>query len=267
MGEETAAVRETNDLCRDIASTRRRIEERADALRDRLSTKELVRPVTDRLRETLGVGGEKILDAFRENPVPLTLVGIGLGWLMLKDSGYLYRAGPAGRRGTGLRSVAKGAREAAHQVGDAAGAVSETVGDVAGAVSERVGEAAHRTGEAARHATAAVREGASRTADWFSRTLEESPLALAAGAMAAGLVAGLAIPVTEKEREALGQIGEQLAQKVLEQTPQGGQPTAQEAPRAEAPAPEPRPTAEGALPAPAPQTGQGTNPGSEPQLG
>jgi hypothetical protein len=226
MGEETVAVRETNDLCRDIASTRRRIEERADALRDRMSAKELVRPVTDRLKETLGAGGEKILDAFRENPVPLALVGIGLGWLMLKDSGM------RDRRGARLRSVAEGAREAAHEVSDAADTVSEKMSD-----------AAHRTGEA-------VRRRAVRTADWFSRTLEENPLALAVGALAAGLVAGLAIPVSEKEQEALGQIGEQLARKVLEQEPEGK--ADEEAPRAEAPAP---------------PAGQGTNPGIEPHLG
>ncbi len=261
MGEETDSMRETDDLCRDIASTRRRIEERADELRDRMSAKELVRPVTDRLKGTLGAGGEKIMDAFRDNPVPLTLVGIGLGWLMLKDSGYLYRGG-----GSKLRSVTAGAREAAHQVGDAAGAVSEKVGDVAGTVSERVSDAAHRTGEAARQATAAVRQGASRTADWFSRTLDENPLALAVGALAAGLVAGLAIPVTEKEQEALGQIGEQLAQKVLQQAPEGGRPAAEEAPRAEAPAPESKPIGEAPAPSAGP-AGQGTNPGIEPHLG
>jgi hypothetical protein len=210
MGEESVAVRGTNEVVRDIASTRRRIEERADALRDRMSTKELVRPVTDRLKATFGAGGEKILDAFRDNPVPLALVGVGIGWLMLRDSGMLGRGGDARRSAeSALRSVGEGAREAAHSVGDAAGAMSGKVSDVA-----------HQTKEAAQQARAAVRRGASSTAEWFDHRLNDNPLALAISALAAGLVAGLAIPVTEKEREALGKLGEQVAQKVLEKGPE-----------------------------------------------
>jgi len=252
MGEESATVRETDDLCREIASTRRRLEERADALRDRMTAKELIRPVTDRLKDTLGAGGEKILEAFRDNPVPLTLVGIGLGWLMLKDGGYLYRGRGGGSR---LRSMSRDAREAA-----------QTVGEAAGAVSEKVSNMAEQTREAAHQARESVRRGAAHTADWFSRTLEENPLSLAIGALAAGLVAGLAIPVTEKEQEALGKIGEQMAQKVLERAPEGAQPAAGENPGTEAPAVESKSVGEEGV-APASPAGQGTNPGMEPHFG
>jgi hypothetical protein len=249
-------MRDTNELCREIASTRRRLEGTADALRDRMSAKELFRPVTNRLRGTLGEGGEKILEAFRDHPLPLALVGIGLGWMMLRESGVLTRgASPSGRAPSRLRSVA---REAAHGMGDAAGEVAERVGGAAGNVAEKVSGVAHQTREAAhqarvavQHAGQAVRKGAASTADWFGRTLEENPLTLAAGALAAGLVAGLAIPVTEKEEEMLGSLGEDVAAK-FEDAAQQALEKAPGADDEEAPKSEALPSAEAAPQPPVP---------------
>ncbi|HLY12166.1 MAG TPA: hypothetical protein VKW04_22885 [Planctomycetota bacterium] len=145
-------MRASEDLCQDLASTRRRIEQRAELLRNRVSPKELIRPLTRRLQGTLGEGGEKILDAFREDPLPLTLVGFGLGWLLLKD---LRAAKP---EESGARS--------------------------------RPGADPGQTPEPARKMSEAPLV-------WIARTLKENPLTVAVGALAVGMVAGLAFPMPE----------------------------------------------------------------------
>jgi hypothetical protein len=193
MGEQTTSVGHPDQVSREIESTRRRIEQRADALRDRISPRELIRPLTDRLKDTLGEGGEKVLDVFRENPSPLTLVGVGLGWLLLKDT----RSGKATEPGIRAADVASGAREAAQHVGEAASAVSGKIGGMA-----------HRASEAAR-------KGATSTADWFATTLDQNPLALAIGALALGMVAGIVIPATEEEEQTVGKLGEKAAEAAL----------------------------------------------------
>src|SRR4029078_4485195 len=102
-----------------------------------------------RRKDTLGEGGEKVLDVFRENPIPLTLVGVGLGWLLLKDSrsGKAMEPGiraadvasdarwaKALERGSGAADVASGAKEAAQQVGEAASHAASAVSDKIGSV-------------------------------------------------------------------------------------------------------------------------------------
>jgi len=223
MGEQTTSMRPPDQVSREIESTRRRIEQRADALRDRMSPRELLRPLTDRLKDTLGEGGEKVLDVFRENPIPLTLVGVGLGWLLLKDT----RSGRPMEPGIRAGDIASGAKEAAQHVGEAASTAASAVSDKIGGMSEKIGGMAHR-------ATVAARKSATSTADWFTTTLDQNPLALAVGALALGMVAGIVIPATEKEEETVGKLGEKAAEAALEKSSEVVQPAATEPEQARA---------------------------------
>ena len=139
MGAETSL----SEAEREIEATRRRIQDTAGSLEDRLKPRALLRPVQKRLEETLGAGGGKILDAFREHPLPLALAGLGLGWLLLRD----LRRPPAAK----AEDVAPKAKEA--------------------------------------------------VSDWFSTALEEKPMLLAVGALAAGLLAAVLVPATPREEK------------------------------------------------------------------
>jgi hypothetical protein len=211
MGERSDLARCADDLRRDIRETRRRIEGRAGSLREKATAKEMLRPVTRRLNETLGEGGGKILDAFRENPIPLTLAGIGLGWLLIRD---LRRPRPA-PEGPGLgekaKEVAEGAKEAA------------------GKVSEKVSGAAAKVKEAAK-------TGVRKTSSWFEGTLEDNPMLLAFGTLALGIVAGLSVPISEKEIETAGKVGEKLAKAALEKGAEAIEKAPEPAPPASTPA-------------------------------
>ena len=85
MGAKTVLGERCEAALRDIEETRRRIGDRAGLLQDRLSPRAAFKPVSKRLQGTLGKGGEKILEAFRDNPIPLALTGVGIAWLLLED--------------------------------------------------------------------------------------------------------------------------------------------------------------------------------------
>lgn len=251
MGEQTTAIRPPDQVSREIESTRRRIEQRADALRDRMSPRELIRPLTDRLKNTLGEGGEKILDVFRDNPLPITLVGVGLGWLLLKDT----RSAAPREAGFRAADVAGGAKEAAHHVGEMASHAASAVSEKISSVSEKVGGMSEKVGGMAQRASQAAKKGATSTADWFATTLEQNPLALAIGTLALGMVAGILIPASEKEEDTVGKLGEKAAEAALEKTSEAVQST-----QADAPSPEPQQAG-------APQERRGENEGAEEGMG
>ena len=155
-------------------------------MEERLTPKALLRPVQRRLEGTLGAGGQKVLEAFRDHPLPLALTGVGLGWLMWCEMrGERPAAGPSA------------AEDLASKAQDTAASAVEKARETAAAVPQK------------------LRETARKTSDWFSRTLEEKPMLLAVGALAAGLLAAFIAPMTPKEEEALEKLGEKAAEAVL----------------------------------------------------
>jgi ElaB/YqjD/DUF883 family membrane-anchored ribosome-binding protein len=204
MGTKTILAERCAATSREIEETRGRISAAAERVQNRLKPRSLLNPVRQRLRQTLGAGGEKILDSFRDNPIPLAITGIGLGWLILRD----IRGGAApasGGMGTGVEKVKETAGEAIEKTKDAA----------QGAI-EKTRDAAHKVREAASSVPRKVKEGVRKTSDWFSATLEENPLLLALGILAAGIAAGLSFPASRKEEETVGKIGEKVAEAALE---------------------------------------------------
>jgi hypothetical protein len=190
MGAETSLKHRCDQAELEIEATRRRIQDKAGLLEDRLKPRALLRPVQKRLEETLGAGGARILDTFRENPLPLALTGLGLGWLMLRD---LRRPAPAP---PGAPSLAEKAE------------------DVASKVKATAADAVHKAKETAR-----------RTSDWFSTTLEERPILLALGALAAGMAAAFLAPMSRAEKEALGKLGEKAADALLDKGKEALEPS------------------------------------------
>ena len=132
MGAKTVLTERCDATIRGIEETRRRISDKAGRLQDRLMPKAMLRPVTKRLQGTLGEGGEKILDSFRDNPLPLTMTALGIAWLFFKD----------------LRS-----------------------GNGAAKLEEKAGEAAQGAKEAVRKARSTVKQGFEKGSDWLSTTL------------------------------------------------------------------------------------------------
>jgi len=81
----------------DIAATRAELGAVLDTLERRLAPRQLLEHGMDRLRDTMkGKGGGIVGETLRGHPVPLALIGAGIGWLVVGDkagketAGYAY---------------------------------------------------------------------------------------------------------------------------------------------------------------------------------
>jgi hypothetical protein len=169
-----------DEIEKEIARTRAKMSETLDALERRLAPRHLLEKGVDMLKDTIEgkIDTRQIGDVLRDNPIPLALIGAGLGWLLFHNL-------PA-TRGMGRhygRLVYDRAGNVVGEVGDrvsgAAGAVTETVRDWVG--GGRSGEP-YPTGSEAYARTKSA--GADRAG--AARTENERHMAGAAGSTAAG---------------------------------------------------------------------------------
>jgi len=135
----------------------------------------------------------------------------------------------SGNRATQMAGRAQQAvGNVADQVGETASNVASTVGETAGNVAGSVGEAASNfastVGERASNLASATQETAGnlvsgaqyqaqRAEDRFGRTLQENPLAVGAVALALGAAVGLALPITERENQLMGEARDTLVER------------------------------------------------------
>lgn len=201
----------------------------------------MARHAAGRVNETR----DGLLDTIRDNPVPAAMIGIGLGWMLFNGrrdshthsmqaddvSGYGYvgnvngvtprlmQDDAAGGMGAsishdgagGMRAhvsdVTSSAREhvsdVKHRAGERMSGVKETA-------TERVGEVRNRVQHVASDLAQTTRYQAHRAEDRFANSMQDSPLAVGAVAIALGLAAGFAIPETRRENEILGPARDKL---------------------------------------------------------
>jgi hypothetical protein len=164
MDDETRDTRSADEIRREIERTRADMDETVDALGERLSPGRIVDELWARLRQGDGLSG--VGDMVREHPIPLALMGLGIGWLAVEratgDGGReRERVGPGtwaraeGRRGPyGPDAVRHDDPDWVHT-----GAATKLkarlseVGERLSDVKERVSDAVHeKTGSAAESA-------------------------------------------------------------------------------------------------------------------
>jgi ElaB/YqjD/DUF883 family membrane-anchored ribosome-binding protein len=196
----------------------------------------------DEIRENVRYVENEAVSFVRTNAVPLALIGIGIAWFVSNSRSrearwegqyaprghgrwrYPERAEDRALQGArGEISRARGAtaeyadraRSATSEYASRAGRwVNETeqsVGDVAGRVrgfAEREVEQAQGLARQAQRNVGIMRERAGQelrhAGDYSRQAFEAHPLAVGAGAVAAGLFLGLVIPETRRENELLG---------------------------------------------------------------
>ncbi|MBV9268598.1 MAG: DUF3618 domain-containing protein [Acidobacteriaceae bacterium] len=180
-----------------------------------------------------------LIGYIRENPVPLGLVGLGLGMLIWNSRktqqysyGAIYRNEPqpygdlrTDEWNTSSTTFGDSAREAANTA-------AEKVRTAASTVADRARDVADRAGTAVTSATNTVRDAASSAADaareqfnyvseqtrqraqvakqQLNTTLQDNPMALGIAALAAGAILGLSLPATRIEGEYMGEARDQL---------------------------------------------------------
>ncbi len=242
LSADTGAGRRSPDEIRsEIERTRSEMHETVDALERRLTPGEIFDEVWQRFRGSGGGGGAG--EVVREHPVPLALMGLGLGWLAVEKAtgnreshnqdetiatasygtvGYYepgtlraeeegeskldkvkHGADSVKEKASELKDKASGAREKASQLGDRASEAGHRASDMASS-------AGHRVSETASHAADRARSTARRAQDGFDRLSREQPLALGAITFGLGLAAGMMTPTTRWEDEHVGPSSDRL---------------------------------------------------------
>ena len=253
---------ESSDAIRDdIEQTRSTMGDTIDAIQERLSPERLTQQAKDvvhdatigRVEQTMSYmtdsareGGYTLMDTIRQNPIPAALAGIGVGWLVMKVrenadrrawERHWDRDGAYGRgfqreydpsrsygqyqQGYQYRGSQQSGPSLTDKAQDKMGQVTDKAQDMGGQIQDQAQQVADQ-----------AQYQAYRARNWFERTMDENPLAIGLVAVAAGALAGMAVPETDHERMWMGPARDQLvekAQDVAQTTADKAQRVAQQA--------------------------------------
>lgn len=252
---DAGSTQDPAELRADIRETRERLGDTLEEIGARLNPRHIGEQVKENIRDaTIGRVGHMardaadrvnevrytMMDTIRDNPIPAAMVGIGLGWLFMNarrqgDTRTAYGTAPyAGsaryydeRGGYVAAGPATGAAygtydESSDEPG-LAGRARERVGEAVHGAREGAGNVAHRAADAAHGVADRARGLASTVADTSRHQarraedlLHEQPLAVGAFALAIGLAAGFALPVTDREVEMMGDARDRVVDRVKE---------------------------------------------------
>jgi hypothetical protein len=189
---------------------------------------------------SIGQVGNKAWELTRKHPMPATLIGVGLGWLLVEriratDTTDLadYPEGldeisedlATSRLASAAGAVKDAANHAVDSMKDATSHAFGTVKDATTHAVETVKDATSHTVETLKetasdlnhqaHETAAHLKSTARQAKMsFWQTMEENPLAVGATILTLGAIAGFALPSTRKEDALMGETRDNLFSSV-----------------------------------------------------
>ncbi|SIT54988.1 conserved hypothetical protein [Mesorhizobium prunaredense] len=212
MSDKSAA-----ELERDADIARAKVADTAESIRSKMTPGQLIDEFTGMFS-----GGEgsamlgNLKSQVRDNPLPLTLIGAGLAWLMLGNgTSATNSAAAAYRKGLARDAFSDPRSDEDFSQGSEASGIGAMLADTAGSVASAASGAA----EAAANAATGAKERMTNTAgqlgssasDIAARTrqsaqdlFEREPLAIAAVGLALGTAIGMMLPHTATEDEQLG---------------------------------------------------------------
>jgi len=162
---------------------------------------------------------DTLFDTIYRNPLPATVTGVGLLWLLMNRSKAASErrydgsnAGGIGQVGTAVGraaqqasgAVAQGLHGARSAAGDALDGASSVVTSVAQSATEGAGQAVQTVSEGASALAENARDGAKRVEQTVQRTIHDRPLAVGAAAIAVGTMVACLLPHTEAEDQLMG---------------------------------------------------------------
>jgi len=147
--------RDYDAMQREIRDRQSRIGATLDSLRHRLAPNTLKEQTMNRMTNRMSSGASHMGDMVRGNPVPLAMIGIGLGWMLLSRSGLDQRIAHSGA----MRSVRSTAGSTARYARDTFYSATGSVRDAAGSVYDRASDMAGDAYESASDATSRMTGG------------------------------------------------------------------------------------------------------------
>ena len=234
MASDSERGPSSDEIRADIELTRERLGQTVETLGAQLNPSHLAQRVKDSVREaTIGRvqdmatraketavdSGRGIANVIRENPVQAAIVAAGIGWMLMKNRDreserrYRYDRDYDDRERGEPNMVQRAMSGSASVAEDAASGVKEMASDVA----DKAKDVAHDVSEKAKTATHRVANKSRSTMHEIEDRYQDSPIALGAFAVAAGLAIGFAMPASRKEAEIMGGVRDELVDKAKEQ--------------------------------------------------
>jgi len=169
---------------------------------------EPVREVAGRAGNAIKEVGTTVGDQIWKNPIPIAMIGLGVGMLVMKN----YRGQSYGSSSTPRRfPQGRSANYALGDVGQARQTQAQSTGaSTLNQVKETASDLANRSTQTLNDLGTKAKNSASR----FGEIMRDNPLAAGAVAIAAGTAVGLLIPSTQFESEYIGETGERLVDRV-----------------------------------------------------
>lgn len=224
-----AGDRDPDQIREDIRRTRGEMDDTVDQLVDRFSVGSLVDEVWHRVRRSSG-GGPDVGGLLREHPVPIALMGLGLGWLAVEQASgrSVSTPGSGSDSASGSRWAGGGrSAQAGRDYGDSGSqrqgqgngqSTSQANGESdEDGLADRLSEKGSEAMDTAREKTDAAKEKAKhagvRARAGFKDMLTESPLTVGSIVFGLGLASGLAVPSSEFEDRKIGGMSDDLKEE------------------------------------------------------
>jgi hypothetical protein len=196
----------------DIAQTRAELGETLDALERKLAPRQLLEKGVDMLRGSMDENFDRLGETLRANPIPLALIGAGIGWLLLSRGRVAAdEGGGAGGLAARVESASSAAAEAAYEYSrPKIDATIERSARYAAEAKSRTEQAARGYAQkAGRYAEEAGRQFHD-VREQANRAMDEHPLAIGIMALAAGAALALLLPSSRVEDRYLGRTRDRL---------------------------------------------------------
>jgi hypothetical protein len=208
---------------RDAEAARVRLEQTLDEIRGRLTPGQMLDEALDYVRD--GSGGEFVRNLGRQvrgNPLPVTLVGAGLAWLMASS-----RRGAVPPARTDYRNVAERFAASESDLAEETESLSARTSQAAASARDSVSSAYHDVTESVSVSADRLQQGMSgaagrashmsrQTAQNVNRLFHDQPLILGALGLALGAALGSAFPATRTENRMAGEASDALKQQAGE---------------------------------------------------
>ncbi|MGO8919382.1 MAG: DUF3618 domain-containing protein [Stellaceae bacterium] len=196
-------------IAADIVATRAELDAILDALEHRLALRQLLERGMDMLKDTMSGDGGGFGEMLRGHPVPVALIGMGVGWLAIAAAGRTRPGEPAHEAGREHPPAPADLGDAPEKAAAVMDRAQQTLSDTA--------DHARQAGKTAwRQASELAEEAAERFVGPRRRAgllMAEHPLAFGALALLAGAAAALLLPKSAAEERLTGSAGAGLRQQ------------------------------------------------------
>ena len=192
-------------IANDLATTRDALGQTLAELEQRLAPRQLIEQGVDMMRDTIERTAGPLGATLARNPLPLALIGTGLGWLLWSASAGSRTSQAIRHTGERLKDIAQSAANEAGGLSHHAIGEDEVTAATSG-IEHKVRQAYRRADE---YADAALDRARGLGGDAID-LVQRYPLAVGGLAVLAGTLIALSLPRTRREDEWLGSTSDAL---------------------------------------------------------